>query len=217
VQFSERTIPANENIHLWETGFHLDQVADIERIRDHALRAIYGQWAFLKNRSKSMEEYEHERLTRVGCIAGKRESRRLLGDLILTQHDVEERARYPDACVVTTWPIDLHYPQPENSRHYPGQEFIAAIRIMARIKPYPIPYRCFYSRNVDNLFMAGRNISVTHVALGTTRVMGTIGVMGEVVGMAAAVCARHDTDPRGVYENHLDKLIDLMRLGVAKE
>jgi hypothetical protein len=91
-----------------------------------------------------------------------------------------------------------------------------SIAVHKQIHPYPIPYRCFYSRNVDNLFMAGRNISVTHVALGTVRVMRTTGIMGEVVGMAASVAANHNTGPRGVYQNHLDELKALMEKGVGK-
>jgi hypothetical protein len=84
-------------------------------------------------------------------------------------------------------------------------------------KPYAIPYRCLYSRNIENLFMAGRNISVSHVALGTIRVMRTTGMMGEVVGMAASLCKKHGTTPRGVYENHLDELKTLMQAGVGKK
>jgi hypothetical protein len=82
------------------------------------------------------------------------------------------------------------------------------------IKPYPIPYRTLYSRNIENLMMAGRNISVTHVALGTVRVQRTTGMMGEVVGMAASLCKKHQTTPRGIYENHLPELIELMKNGV---
>jgi hypothetical protein len=84
------------------------------------------------------------------------------------------------------------------------------------IKPYAIPYRCLYSRNIENLFMAGRNISVTHVALGSVRVMRTTGMMGEVVGMAASLCIRHDTTPRGVFETRLEELRERMRRGVAR-
>ena len=82
------------------------------------------------------------------------------------------------------------------------------------IYPYAVPYRCLYSRNVDNLFMAGRNISVTHVALGTVRVMRTTGMMGEVVGMAASICKKYGVLPRGVYQSHLDDLKSLMKEGV---
>ena len=82
------------------------------------------------------------------------------------------------------------------------------------IHPYAVPYRCLYSRNVENLFMAGRNISVTHVALGTVRVMRTTGMMGEVVGMAASLCKKYDVTPRGVYRSHLEDLKTLMKEGV---
>jgi hypothetical protein len=84
------------------------------------------------------------------------------------------------------------------------------------IEPYAVPYRCLYSRNIDNLFMAGRNISVTHVALGTVRVMRTTGMMGEVAGMAAYLAKKYKTTPRGVYENHLDELKELMEQGIGQ-
>jgi hypothetical protein len=84
-----------------------------------------------------------------------------------------------------------------------------------KIQPYPIPFRCLYSRNITNLMMAGRNISVTHVALGTVRVQRTTGMMGEVLGMAASLCKQNRTTPRGVYEKHLDELRTLMRRGVG--
>ncbi len=146
-------------------------------------------------------------------IGGKRESRRLLGDVILRQQDIVEGKEFPDASVTATWSIDLHFPI--QSDQFPGAEFRSRATFL-RVKPYPIPYRCLYSRNVDNLLMAGRNISVTHVALGTVRVMRTTGMMGEVVGMAASVCKRFDADPRHVYTNYLSDLQELMRRGVGK-
>lgn len=200
----------------WETGLNRDQINEFERIRDHGLRAVYGNWSFLKNHAKPeiRERFAKEELSWVAYVAGKRESRRLLGDVILQAQDVVNARPFPDACVTTTWTIDLHFPQPENTKHFPGEEF-RTIAIHTKINPYPIPYRCLYSRNVPNLFMAGRNISVTHVALGTIRVMRTIGMMGEVVGMAASICKEHDTTPQGVYASHLDELIALMEKGVA--
>jgi len=93
-----------------------------------------------------------------------------------------------------------------------GEEFIGHATDGAEYKyegPYWAPYRCLYSRNVTNLFMAGRDISVTHYALGPVRVMRTCGMMGEVVGMAASLCKQHDCNPRGVYEQHLDELKQL--------
>jgi len=199
----------------WETGLNKDQIADFESIRDHALRAVYGNWAFLKNHSKDKERYAHRQLSWVAYVAGKRESRRLLGDVILSQQDVQEQKAYPDAMVTTTWSSDLHYPDPKNTEHFPGQEFKTICKTPA-IKPYAIPYRCLYSRNIENLFMAGRDISVTHVALGTVRVMRTGGMMGEVVGMAASICKNRSTTPRGVFVEHLAELKELAARGVGK-
>ncbi len=199
----------------WETGMNLNQVYDFERIRDYGMLVIYSNWSYLKNLSSVQEDYENRRLEWVAYVAGKRESRRLLGDHILTESDIRDHVLYPDASAPTTWSIDLHYPDPQNTKHFPGQEF-KSIAVFIPIHIYPIPYRCFYSRNIDNLFMAGRNISVTHVALGTIRVMRTTGMMGEVVGMAASLCRKHDTSPRGVYEKYLEELIALMEVGVGR-
>jgi len=152
----------------------------------------------------------------VAYIAGKRESRRLIGDVILREEHIVQRTPWTDASVTTTWPIDVHYPEPSNARFFPGEEF-RSIALFKYLPPYAIPYRCFYSKNVTNLFMAGRNISVTHVALGSIRVMRTTGMMGEVVGMAASLCKNHGTTPRGVYENHLDELKTLMEKGVGPQ
>lgn len=200
----------------WETGMNLDQIRDVERIRDHALRVTFGNWAFLKNHSDMKASIANRRLAWVACIGGKRESRRLLGDVILQEQDIVGQRPFPDACVTTTWSIDLHYPHPGNTKLFPGEEFRSIAR-HTPIKPYAIPFRCLYSRNVPNLMMAGRDISVTHVALGTVRVQRTTGMMGEVLGMAAVLCKRHDTNPRGVYQQHLEELKTMMRRGVGRE
>ena len=216
IQFTAETYQkATDGEWDWETGFHLDQIEDFEKIRDHGLRAVFGNWSFQKNHAPDKDQYAHRELEWVAYIGGKRESRRLLGDVILQQQDIVEQRPFPDAAVTTTWTIDLHYPTDFQREHFPGKEFRARAEHL-RIEPYAVPYRCFYSRNVDNLFMAGRNISVTHVALGTVRVMRTLGMVGEVVGMAAAVCQRHDVDPRQVYTDHLEELQELMTEGVGK-
>ena len=108
-----------------------------------------------------------------------------------------------------------HYPDPENSKLFPGREYLSC----GHLDPlgfYPIPYRCFYSKDITNMFMAGRNISVSHVALGTVRVMRTTAMMGEVVGMAAAICRRRKALPRDVYGSYLEDLKSLMRKGVGR-
>ncbi|MBK8504715.1 MAG: FAD-dependent oxidoreductase [Saprospiraceae bacterium] len=193
----------------WETGYgNFNTITQAEEIRDHNFRAIYGNWSFLKN-NKS-DKYGHHKLDWVAHIGGKRESRRLMGDYILNQNDCTgEIERQPDGFVTATWTIDLHFPDPENQKYFEGEEFFAATKHI-RVAPYNIPYRCLYSRNIGNLFMAGRNISTTHVAFGSTRVMKTCGMMGELVGFAAGLAIQHNTSPRGVYENHLNELTSMV-------
>ena len=198
----------------WETGMMRDQINEFERIRDYGMLVVYSNWSFLKNKSAKRAKYANREFAWVAYVAGKRESRRLMGDHILKQQDIFDFVPYPDGTCCTTWAIDLHYPMPRNTKHYDGEPF-RSICTHNRHYAYPIPYRCLYSRNVANLFMAGRNISVTHVALGTVRVMRTTGMMGEVVGMAARVCKDRWCRPRGVYESHLDDLKALMAKGVG--
>ena len=200
----------------WETGMHLNQIDDFERIRDYGLLVIFSNWSFLKNDYTKSGSYKNNALSWVAYVSGKRESRRLVGDYILREQDLKDRIPYPDASVPTSWTIDLHYPDPENTKYFPNQEFLSIAKHVV-IYPYPIPYRCFYSKDINNLFMAGRNISVTHVALGTVRVMRTTGMMGEVVGMAASICKKHHVNPRGVYQQYLGELKTLMKKGVGKK
>ena len=198
----------------WETGMNQNQIDDFERIRDYGLLVIYSNWSFLKNRLKRNEAYRNRRLGWVAYIAGKRESRRLLGDYILKEDDIRKNVFHEDASFTTTWSIDLHWEDPDNSRKFPGREFKSVTEHIL-IYPYAVPYRCLYSRNIENLFMAGRDISATHVALGTIRVMRTTGMMGEVVGMAASLCKRFEQTPRGIYQHHLADLKTLMTRGVG--
>ncbi|WP_020526120.1 FAD-dependent oxidoreductase [Flexithrix dorotheae] len=192
----------------WETGFgNFNTITEAEQIRDHNFRAIYGNWSYLKKNKP--EKYAKRELAWMAYIGGKRESRRILGDHILTQMDIEEGKMYPDGCVTATWTIDLHFPNKENSKYFNGEEFFASTKHI-RVKPYTIPYRCLYSRNIGNLFMAGRDISTTHVAFGSTRVMKTCGMMGEAVGYAAYICKKYNVNPRGVYKNHLDEFIKII-------
>ncbi len=196
----------------WETGFQLNHATQMEEIRDYALRVVFGNWSVLKNKAHPnwKRTFGKRRLNWVAYIGGKRESRRLLGEVILKQQDIQGATPFPDASVTTTWTIDLHYPKTPAC----ACDAFQSTAHNVKIEPYAIPYRCFYSRNVPNLMMAGRNISVTHVALGTVRVMRTTGMMGEVVGMANAIMKKHDCLPRDVYGNYLDELKELMTEGV---
>lgn len=196
----------------WEGGFSKNTIADAENIRDQNLRAIYGNWSYLKNHNP---KYANRKLSWVAYIGGRRESRRLLGDLILNENDIQNQVKYDDASFTTTWSLDLHFPDPKNSQYFPGEEFYSYC-IQPKIFPYHVPYRCLYSRNIENLFMAGRNISVTHVAFGTIRVQRTTGMMGEVVGMAASVCKKYNCFPRQVYLEHLGDLKSLMWTGIPE-
>lgn len=200
----------------WESGFDKDPIADMEWIRDLNLRAMYGAWDTLKNVDKL---YPNHKLAWAAYVAGKRESRRLLGDVVLTADDFRTNRTFVDGSFPCSWHIDLHSPNPAYQPGHEGNEFIATYTrgeaYQYRV-PYWAPYRSLYSRNVGNLFMAGRDISVTHEALGPVRVMRTCGMMGEIVGMAAAVCNKHGCNPRQVYESHLDELKELMRQGAGK-
>lgn len=200
----------------WESGFDKDPINDIERIRDLNLRAMYGAWDALKNVDA---KYPNHRLGWSAFIAGKRESRRLIGDLMLTANDFRTGATFPDPAFPNTWHIDIHVPHPDFKDGVKGDEFISIATTGKEYSykgPYWAPYRCLYSRNIKNLFMAGRDISVEREAIGPIRVMRTCGMMGEVVGKAAWICVRHDTSPRGVYERHLDLLKELMNEPGAK-
>jgi len=194
----------------WESGFDKDQVRDIERIRDLNFRAIYGAWDAIKNVDR---KFPNHRLGWVAFIAGKRESRRLMGDVVLDGEDFKNMRNYDDGCFPCSWHIDLHFPQKRYQRGFEGNEFISDY---TRGKGYQYgglywaPYRCLYSRNINNLFMAGRDISVTKSGLGPVRVMKTCGMMGEVVGKAAALCIKKQTTPRGLYRHHLPALKGLL-------
>jgi Succinate dehydrogenase/fumarate reductase, flavoprotein subunit len=205
----------------WETGFRYDQVNDAEYIRDYLFRAIYGNWAFMKNKSKDKNEYKNRELEDLFYVAGKRESRRLMGDIMLKQQDTEgDYVKYDDAFVTCTYDLDQHFPTPKNGFFFPGEEFISTMKHYFNdlgtprrylrddqvIPPYRVPYRCLYSVNVENLFMAGRNISVSHIVLSSSRVQETTGMMGELIGFAAALCKKYQCTPRDIYKNHLKEL-----------
>ena len=198
----------------WETGLGRDQIAEAERIRDYGMLVAYSNWGFVKNRSSRRGEFADARLDWVASVAGKRESRRLMGDVVLDETDIMTARPYPDATCLTSWSIDLHYPKDEEKTRFAGESFRTRCE-QRRIALYPIPLGCLYSRNVGNLFMAGRNISVTHIALGTVRVMRTTGMMGEVVGLAAAVCRERDCLPRDVRRVYFGELARRMKRGAG--
>ncbi len=181
----------------------LDTIEDAEEIRDHLLRALFGVWDHCKNHCAQKRQAANHRLKWVGHVAGKRESRRLIGDYIMTEHDILAGRAFPDQVAYGGWSIDLH---PHEGIYDPGRPSVHHFFD----KPYGIPFRSLYSKNVDNLMFAGRNVSVSHVALGTTRVMATCGGMGQAVGAAAALCIKHDATPRQVGQRHIGLLQQIL-------
>lgn len=183
--------------HLWwiEYGGRLDTVRETERIKWELWRVIYGAWNYIKN-SGDYPEAETHTLDWVGLIPGKRESRRFEGDYMLCQQDIIEQHVFDDAVSYGGWAIDLH-PADGVFSEKPGCNQWHARGV------YQIPYRCLYSRNVKNLFLAGRIISASHVAFGSTRVQATCASAAQAAGMAAAVCIRRQCLPADLVENSL--------------
>ena len=180
------------------------QVDQAEQIRDHMLRAIYGSFYNEKQKVGS----ERLKPEWVSYLLGKRESRRLMGDYIYTFNDMRESRKFPDAVVEEVREVDVHYPQNKLDESKP--DFLSeAMYYPADL--YQIPYRSLYSKNIDNLFMAGRCFSCSHVGLGGPRVMRTTGQMGAAVGYAASLCVAFQCTPREIYEEHLSEYLDLIQ------
>ena len=179
------------------------QVDHAEQIRDHMFKAIYGSFY----NEKQKEGAELLKLEWVSYLLGKRESRRLVGDYIYTFNDMRESRTFPDAVVHEIREVDVHYPQNKLDESKP--DFLAEAMYFPA-DPYQIPYRSLYSKNIGNLFMAGRCFSCSHVGLGGPRVMRTTGQMGAAVGYAASLCTSHQCSPRELYENHLDEYMELV-------
>lgn len=196
-----------------ETGFRRDMAEETEYIRDYGLRAIFSNWNYQKNLSERKQEYAYDALKWISPLGGKRESYRVVGDHILVEQDIETPMIYPDASACMTWSIDIHFPEPDNENRF-GEAFRSFAYHRGIVKPYPVPYRCLYARDVKNLFLGGRVVSTSHVAFSAIRVMRTLGALGEVAGMAASICRIHGCDPRDVYQAHLDELKEAMTRGV---
>ena len=216
LHLDEETVePVHRANWYWEVGMNDDQIADAEKIRDYGMYVAYSTFSYCKNRLAKKEDWECTHLTWVSHVSGKRESRRIVGDLILREQDLTRPIPYPDGTCTTTWRIDQHYPDPRNAGKYPGEEWMSIGKLVP-IDPYAIPYRCFYSADIPNMFMAGRDISVTHIALGSVRVMRTCAMMGEVVGLAASICVGKKLLPRDIYKTNFADLVALMKKGAGR-
>lgn len=188
--------PADKGCAYWwvEWGGELDTIKDNEAIRDELLVVVYGIWDHIKNSG----EYQADSLDLewVGTLPGKRESRRFIGDYVLTQQDIENQTAFEDRIGFGGWSIDLH---PATGMY---TESAGAVHVVAD-GIYHLPYRMLYSKNIKNLFFAGRNVSASHVAFGTIRVMATCAILGEAAGTAAAFAIEKNCTPREIYQLHL--------------
>ena len=194
------------NYWWFEYGGTMDTVHDSEKIKTELWSVVYGAWNYIKN-SGNFPEADNLTLEWVGVVPGKRESRRFAGYYMLTQKDVVEQTHFEDAVAFGGWAIDLH----------PAQGVYSSLSSCNQYHSkgiYSIPYRCYVSKDVDNLFFAGRIISVSHVAFGSTRVMATCAHGGQAVGMSAAMCVQEGLLPKDLMEH--DKMRRLQqKLNIA--
>ncbi len=180
-----------------EVGGTHHSIDDTEELKHELLKLAYGTADYIKNYSDdSMKNWA---LDWIGFLPGKRESRRYVGDHILTQNDVSAEGRFDDLVAYGGWSMDDHHPEGFHTKEKPTIFHPAP-------SPYGIPYRSLYSKNIRNLMFAGRNISATHAALSSTRVMATCAIMGQAVGTAAAIAVANTISPRGVFQHKLTEL-----------
>lgn len=188
------------NGYWWlEYGGECDTIGDNEEIYKKLLSVLYGVWDHVKNGDD--HGAANYAINWISSIPAKRESRRLEGEVMLNQNDIVGHTEYPDAVAYGGWPIDIHPPEGVFGKGHPGS---APPFVFPGV--YHIPFRALYSRNITNLMMAGRNISVSHVALGSTRVMATCGLCAQAVGTAAALCLKYSCDPADISTNHVEEL-----------
>ncbi len=187
----------NTNFYWIELGGMQNSIDDTEEIRDELLKIAFGVWDHMKNHGDhGVENWE---LEWVGFLPGKRESRRYVGDYVLTQMDVEKCPRLEDTVAYGGWQIDNHLP----GGFYMNAKGEGHLQKRRLSEPYSIPLRSLYSKNISNLMFAGRNISASHVAFSSTRVMGTIGLIGQAVGTAASIAIKYRLTPREVAKNKI--------------
>lgn len=187
------------NFWWMELGGEYDSIHDTEMLRDELLKTAYGIWDHIKNRGDhGAENWE---LEWVGFLPGKRESRRYVGAHVLTQGDVESGGHFDDIVAYGGWTMDDHHPGGIQTPHDQPPS-----RLHPAPSPYGIPYRVLYSESLKNLFFAGRNISATHAANSSTRVMATCALLGQAMGTAASMCVLQQLTPQEVYEREIRTL-----------
>lgn len=193
---------SSENFWYLELGGDKDTIGDAETVRDELVALAYGMWDYIKN-SGEYEDAELWQLDFIGFLPGKRESRRMVGKIIMNQNDILSDRAFPDVAAYGGWPLDDHDPAGFYYDGHPNTAYNTP-------DTYAIPYRALYSGNIENLFFAGRNISMTHAAMSSTRVMATCAVCGQAVGTAAAVAKKRNTMPHGVYLEYIEELQNIL-------
>ena len=188
----------SENFWYLEYGGELDCITDAEQIRDRLIALALGMWDYIKN-SGEIPDADYWKLDFLGFLPAKRESRRMSGPYIMNSNDILSGGHFTDTVAFGGWGLDDHDPRGFFSSGHPNMN-------VPTPSPYGIPYRCLYSENLENLFFAGRNISMTHAAMSSSRVMATCAVLGEAVGTAAAIAAKNNLTPNGVYLKKMDEL-----------
>lgn len=192
------------NFYWIELGGEVDSIHDTEEVRDELIKIAYGVWDHMKNHGDhGADNWE---LDFIGFLPGKRESRRYVGDYVLTQQDVESGRLFDDQVAYGGWQIDNHLPGGFNMQG--KDEFHLQKKRLT--EPYGIPLRCLYSKNISNLMFAGRNISASHLAFASTRVMGTCGVLGQAVGTAAALMTQNHMSARQLCAEKIGELQDVL-------
>ena len=186
-----------ENFWYLELGGNRDAIGDTEEVAADLRALSLGTWDHIKN--SGLYNAENWELDFLAFLPGKRESRRMVGEYTITANDLLENTRFPDAIAYGGWPIDDHYPDGFYHVGHPNTNILPE-------KPYSIPYRALYSRNVENLFFAGRNISMTHMAMSSMRVMATCALLGQAVGVAAAIATHEHLTPHGVFLHCVSEL-----------
>ncbi|MGC0417302.1 FAD-dependent oxidoreductase [Embleya sp. AB8] len=194
-----------------EIGYPYHQITGAEEVRDELLAHALGVWDHLKNHHPERERLAGHALDWIGALPGRRESRRLLGDVVITEWDCHRDPDWPDRIGTAGWYLDLHTVGGLLNKLDPGEpsQADANYRHWSRVPPFGVPLRACYSRDVANLWVGGRCLSATHVALGALRVQQTLGMLGQAVGTAAAYALAHDLTPRAAARPdgpHIDRI-----------
>jgi len=203
--YRDHTLGTN-GVNFWwiELGGHMNVLDDTEIVRDELIKTAYGVWDHIKNHGD--HGAENWKLDWIGFLPGKRESRRYVGPYVLTQNDIQGNKNFDDVIAYGGWPLDDHNPMGFLNRGEAHEKS----QFLPTPSPYQIPFRVLYSKNIDNLLFAGRNISATHAAISSTRVMGTCSLLGQALGTAVTICSREGIFPRELSAERITELQNML-------